>query len=159
MLQEKVIVVTGASGALGKVVAQTALARGARVAAIDYAAAQAAPTKQRLELGSVDLTDAAQAKAAIDAAAAHFGKLDALINIAAPPNWKIQVPPTGGVGSGGAGMAWDSCNGIVPAMSKHSGGVNVCLADGSVRFVRDSIELLTWQRLGNARDGAVIGDF
>jgi NAD(P)-dependent dehydrogenase (short-subunit alcohol dehydrogenase family) len=82
MLQEKVIVVTGASGALGKVVAETALARGARVAAIDFAAAQAAPTKQRLELGGVDLTDAAQAKAAIDAAAAHFGKLDALINIA-----------------------------------------------------------------------------
>ena len=82
MLQEKVIVVTGASGALGKVVAETALARGARVAAIDFAAAQAAPTNQRLELGGVDLTDAAQDKAAIDAAAAHFGKLDALINIA-----------------------------------------------------------------------------
>jgi prepilin-type processing-associated H-X9-DG protein len=44
-------------------------------------------------------------------------------------------------------------------MSKHSGGVNVCLADGSVRFVRDSIDLLTWQRLGNARDGAALGDF
>ena len=84
---------------------------------------------------------------------------DALFNTAAPPNWKIQVPPTGGVGSGGAGMAWDSCNGIVPAQSKHSGGVNVCLADGSVRFVRDSIELLTWQRLGNARDGAPTPDF
>jgi prepilin-type N-terminal cleavage/methylation domain-containing protein/prepilin-type processing-associated H-X9-DG protein len=84
---------------------------------------------------------------------------DALFNTAAPPNWKIQVPPTGGVGSGGAGMAWDSCNGIVPAMSKHSGGVNVCLADGSVRFVRDSIDLLTWQRLGNARDGVATPDF
>jgi prepilin-type N-terminal cleavage/methylation domain-containing protein/prepilin-type processing-associated H-X9-DG protein len=82
-----------------------------------------------------------------------------LFNTAAPPNWKIQVPPTGGVGSGGAGMAWDSCNGIVPAMSKHNGGVNVCLADGSVRFVRDSIDLLTWQRLGNARDGVPTPDF
>ena len=59
----KVIVVTGALGALGSVVTDEALARGARIA-------------------SVDLTDAAQAKAAIDAAAAHFGKLDALINIA-----------------------------------------------------------------------------
>src|SRR5262245_11462023 len=78
----KVIFVTGASGALGRVVADTALARGARVAAIDYAAAKAQPSPQRLELGSVDLTDAAQAKKAIDAAAAHFGRLDALINIA-----------------------------------------------------------------------------
>lgn len=82
MLQEKVVVVTGASGALGKVVMEIALARGGRVAAIDYAAAQAAPTPQRLELGSVDLTDAAQAKKAIDAAATHFGGLDALINVA-----------------------------------------------------------------------------
>ena len=42
----KVIVVTGASGALGRVVAETALARGARVAGIDYAPAQipATPT-------------------------------------------------------------------------------------------------------------------
>jgi prepilin-type N-terminal cleavage/methylation domain-containing protein/prepilin-type processing-associated H-X9-DG protein len=83
---------------------------------------------------------------------------DALFNTAAPPNWKIQNG-SGGVGVGGAGLAWDSCLGIVPALSKHSGGVNVCLADGSVRFVRDSIDLLTWQRLGNARDGAVLGDF
>lgn len=82
MLQEKVIVVTGASGALGRVVVEIALARGARVAAVDYAAASAAPTQHRLELGGVDLTDAAQASKAIDAAAAHFGKLDALINIA-----------------------------------------------------------------------------
>ncbi|MGQ0683271.1 3-oxoacyl-ACP reductase FabG [Bradyrhizobium sp.] len=82
MLQEKTIVVTGASGALGKVVAEIALARGARVAAVDYAAAQAAPTSQLLDLGGVDLTDAAQAKQAIDTAASHFGRLDALINIA-----------------------------------------------------------------------------
>jgi NAD(P)-dependent dehydrogenase (short-subunit alcohol dehydrogenase family) len=78
----KVIVVTGASGALGSVVAATALARGARVASVDHAASQVAATSERIELGGVDLTDAAKAKEAIDAAASHFGKLDALINIA-----------------------------------------------------------------------------
>ena len=41
-----------------------------------------AATPQRIELGGVDLTDAAQARQAIDKAATHFGKLDALINIA-----------------------------------------------------------------------------
>ena len=78
----KVVVVTGASGALGKVVAEAALARGAHVAGVDHAASQAPVTANRIELGGVDLTDAVQARKAIDAAAAHFGKLDALINIA-----------------------------------------------------------------------------
>ncbi len=78
----KVVVITGASGALGKVVAEQALARGARVAGIDHVPAQVPATPIRLELGSVDLTDAAAAKTAIDAVAAHFGKIDALINIA-----------------------------------------------------------------------------
>ncbi len=78
----KVVVVTGALGALGRVVAETALARGARVAGIDHAASQIPATASRFELGGVDLSDAAQAKTAIDAVAAHFGRLDALINIA-----------------------------------------------------------------------------
>ncbi|RZN07651.1 NAD-dependent oxidoreductase [Bradyrhizobium genosp. SA-3] len=81
-MQGKVIVVTGALGALGKVVAETARARGARVAGIDYAPSQAPTTAESIEIGGVDLSDAAQAKTAIEAAAKHFGKLDALINIA-----------------------------------------------------------------------------
>lgn len=81
-MEGKVVVVTGASGALGKVVAEVALARGARVAGLDYAATQRPATGSRIELGGVDLTDAAQARKAIDAVAAHFGGLDALINIA-----------------------------------------------------------------------------
>jgi NAD(P)-dependent dehydrogenase (short-subunit alcohol dehydrogenase family) len=78
----KVVVVTGALGALGKVVASVAQARGARVAGVDHAQAQTPATPTRIELGGVDLSDAAQAKQAIDAAASHFGRLDALINIA-----------------------------------------------------------------------------
>src|SRR5712675_317664 len=78
----KVVVVTGASGALGKVVADLAQARGARVAGVDYANAQIPATADRIELGGVDLSEAAEAKKAVDAVVAHFGKLDALINIA-----------------------------------------------------------------------------
>src|SRR3984885_14785577 len=78
----KVIVVTGASGALGKLVAEVALVRGARVAGVDHATSQIPATADRIEFGGVDLSDAAQARKAIDAAAAHFGRLDALINIA-----------------------------------------------------------------------------
>jgi 3-oxoacyl-[acyl-carrier protein] reductase len=78
----KVVVVTGASGALGKVVSETALTRGAKVAGVDYAPSQAPATMNRMELGGVDLSDTAAAKKAIDAVASHFGRLDALINIA-----------------------------------------------------------------------------
>ena len=77
----KVIVVTGASGALGSVVVKAALAKGARVASLGQTA-PAAAVANRIELGHVDLTDPIQAKKAMDAAHAHFGKLDALINVA-----------------------------------------------------------------------------
>jgi NAD(P)-dependent dehydrogenase (short-subunit alcohol dehydrogenase family) len=78
----KVVVVTGASGALGKVVAEVALARGARVAGVDHAPVQIAATENRIDIGGVDLTDATQARKAIDAVASHFGGINALINIA-----------------------------------------------------------------------------
>ena len=52
-MKSKVIVVTGALGALGKVVAETALARGAKVAGIDHAPSQLPATSVRLELGGV----------------------------------------------------------------------------------------------------------
>src|SRR3984885_9600290 len=81
-MDRKVVVVTGASGALGKVVAEAALARGARVAGVDHAPSQVPATENRIELGGVDLSDPAQAKNAIDAVAALFGRLDVLINIA-----------------------------------------------------------------------------
>jgi len=81
-MDRKVIVVTGALGALGRVVAEQALARGASVASVDHAPTQVPATHKQFELGGVDLTDAAAAKKAIDAAASHFGRLDVLINIA-----------------------------------------------------------------------------
>jgi len=83
---------------------------------------------------------------------------NALFNTAAPPNWNCQNG-AGGAGVGGAGLSWDSCVGIVPSRSQHPGGVIVCLADGSVRFVRDTVNLLTWQIAGNIGDGQVLGDF
>lgn len=42
------------------------------------------------------------------------------------------------------------------ARSRHSGGVNVCMGDGSVRFVTDQIDRFTWNYLGDRADGQVI---
>jgi prepilin-type processing-associated H-X9-DG protein len=43
------------------------------------------------------------------------------------------------------------------ARSKHSGGVQVCFGDGSVRFIRDAIDLTTWRQLLAQSDGTVLG--
>jgi hypothetical protein len=37
--------------------------------------------------------------------------------------------------------------------------MNAALADGSVRFVRDGIDPLTYRNLGSRADGAAVGDF
>lgn len=81
-MQDKVLIVTGALGALGKVVAEVAQSRGARIAGIDHAPSQSSATPDSIEIGGVDLSDAAQAKTAVEMAAKHFGRLDALVNIA-----------------------------------------------------------------------------
>jgi prepilin-type N-terminal cleavage/methylation domain-containing protein/prepilin-type processing-associated H-X9-DG protein len=46
----------------------------------------------------------------------------------------------------------------MPPSSRHTGGVNVLLGDGSVRFVRDAVELATWRALGSRNGGEVPGD-
>ena len=50
--------------------------------------------------GGVDLSDALQAKAAIDAVAAHFGRLDVLINIAGGFAFEAMADGDGAPGKG-----------------------------------------------------------
>ena len=45
---------------------------------------------------------------------------------------------------------------IATATSNHSGGVNVGFADGSVKFVKDTVNLQTWWALGTRNGGEVI---
>jgi prepilin-type processing-associated H-X9-DG protein len=49
-------------------------------------------------------------------------------------------------------MAMDS-----PPSSMHTGGVNMVLCDGSVRFVPDAISLVTWRALGTRNGGDILG--
>jgi len=84
---ERLIVITGAFGALGRAVADSAAASGARLALIDHAKDGPGP-EGAIKLGGVDLTDAVQAGAAIDAAADVLGGIDALINIAGGFAWE-----------------------------------------------------------------------
>jgi prepilin-type N-terminal cleavage/methylation domain-containing protein/prepilin-type processing-associated H-X9-DG protein len=65
------------------------------------------------------------------------------------------------------GAPWNSCKDNCPgcgpddstfsnAQSNHPGGVNVMFADGSVKFVKDSINPQTWMGLGTRAGGEVI---
>ena len=43
--------------------------------------------------------------------------------------------------------------------SYHSGGVNILLMDGSVRFVTNGIDLVTWRALGTRAGGEVVASY
>jgi len=47
--------------------------------------------------------------------------------------------------------------GYAAARSRHSGGVNMTLADASVRFISNNVSLLTWRALGGKADQYVLG--
>jgi len=47
----------------------------------------------------------------------------------------------------------------VTSRSYHPGGVNTVLMDGSVRFVSETINLVTWRALGTRGGGEVLGEF
>jgi prepilin-type N-terminal cleavage/methylation domain-containing protein/prepilin-type processing-associated H-X9-DG protein len=69
-----------------------------------------------------------------------------------PINWNKLV---------GSGTQHYSCGNSaftsmhIAASSYHPGGVNVCLADGSVHFVRDTISYQIWRNVGTRSGGEV----
>jgi prepilin-type N-terminal cleavage/methylation domain-containing protein len=77
------------------------------------------------------------------------------LNAAATPNWSY---PTAG-GSCCPGGAHDWGQAIIPPRSMHPRGVNALLGDGSVRFVVNTVDLLTWQRVGARNDGTPVSSF
>jgi prepilin-type N-terminal cleavage/methylation domain-containing protein/prepilin-type processing-associated H-X9-DG protein len=47
----------------------------------------------------------------------------------------------------------------MPASSNHTGGVNLTLCDGSVRFVPQTVDLIVWRAVGTRAGGEVNGNF
>ena len=84
--KKRVVVITGAFGALGSAVARCAAAAGDTVARIDFAATP--PDADTLALGGVDLADPAAAEAAFRILHERAGQLNALINVAGGFRWQ-----------------------------------------------------------------------
>jgi prepilin-type N-terminal cleavage/methylation domain-containing protein/prepilin-type processing-associated H-X9-DG protein len=76
-----------------------------------------------------------------------------LFNTVATPNDKRVM---GGITCRFNSVGNSDSSHIVPASSMHPGGVNVLMADGSVRFIKDSINLQTWWALGTKGGGEVL---
>ncbi len=77
--------------------------------------------------------------------------------------------PPYGINQWQAPASWSSWYSSAPVVGKvvewgnagslHPAGCQVCMADGSVRFVNESTNLITLQRMGYIGDGATLGDF
>jgi NAD(P)-dependent dehydrogenase (short-subunit alcohol dehydrogenase family) len=88
---ERVIVITGAFGVLGRAIAKMAASHGARLALIDFSKnipAGLPGGDTVMVLTGVDLGESAQAGAAMEAVANRFGGIDALLNIAGGFIWQ-----------------------------------------------------------------------
>jgi NAD(P)-dependent dehydrogenase (short-subunit alcohol dehydrogenase family) len=87
-LTNRTAVISGATGGLGSQLARDLAARGAKLALIDIDPArlqaladELALPDDRILLQVVNLLDPAQANAAAEAAAAHFGRIDILLHV------------------------------------------------------------------------------
>jgi prepilin-type N-terminal cleavage/methylation domain-containing protein/prepilin-type processing-associated H-X9-DG protein len=71
-----------------------------------------------------------------------------------PPNWNRKVASgTQQYNCGDGNIVYFH----VAASSYHTGGVNIGMGDGSVRFIRDTIDFATWQALGSRAGNEVPG--
>ncbi len=68
-----------------------------------------------------------------------------------PPNSLGCDSPTDG-NTGGYGALEDA----MPPSSNHPGGVNIGFADGSVKFVKDTVNIQAWWSIGSRNGGEVI---
>jgi prepilin-type N-terminal cleavage/methylation domain-containing protein/prepilin-type processing-associated H-X9-DG protein len=86
---------------------------------------------------------ASSARSMTNGSYTHFNTPNGLSCAAA--NSQGAAPPTSG--------GW---NDAITATSNHSGGVNLCFTDGSVRFIKDTINPQSWWALGSRNLGEVL---
>ncbi len=138
-MQDRVVVVTGAFGALGAAVARGFAARGARLALFDLAQPPAALQQEigarHVFIGGVDLGEVEATRKAMAAAAMRFGGIDVLVNVAGGFQWQTLLE--------GSVETWDqlyrmnlrtavvSCKAALPALIERGRGSIVNVGAGA----------------------------
>jgi prepilin-type N-terminal cleavage/methylation domain-containing protein len=77
------------------------------------------------------------------------------------PPINFQTCPNEGAGVGTGTSCNSSLNRVTAYgfKSRHVGGAHFVMADGAVRFVSENVDYRTYQRIGDRREGEVVGDF
>ncbi len=68
-----------------------------------------------------------------------------------PPNWNRNTGNTATQKYNCGDASFRRAH--IAASSSHTGGVNVCMGDGSLRFIRDSVNFDIWRNAGSKAGG------
>jgi prepilin-type processing-associated H-X9-DG protein len=87
----------------------------------------------------------------------RWADADGSYGVSTQPNNKARpMNTTGHYLAPDKNIEGNNCGANDEAFSYHPGGVNVLLGDGSVRFIKDSINIVTWRALITRAGGEVI---
>lgn len=130
-LSGKVVVVTGASGQLGRALADEVLAQGGQVALLDISGA-ADSTRSGARQWTLDLASLPAAREVLEEVAMHFGRVDALANVAGGFRWQTlagseDLSEFGALHSINLVTCVNACKAVLPHLERAGGGriVNV----------------------------------
>jgi 3-oxoacyl-[acyl-carrier protein] reductase len=149
-LKDKVCLITGAARGLGEAIARDLHKRGARLALWDLngeAAARLAgsldASGRRVLAQRVDVTAEAEVQSAMDAAVAHFGRVDVLVNCAGiikhSPIDKMSLEAFESVLRVNLTGTFLTCRAVVPVMKKQGRGKIVNIASLGGRTGRPGV--------------------
>lgn len=149
-MNDKVCIITGAARGIGEAIARHFNQAGARLAlwdlngeAVGKLAAALDPSQTRVIGQQVDVTSEAGVQAAVDAAAAHFGAIDVLVNCAGIikhlPIEKMSLQDFESVVRVNLTGTFLACRAVVPVMKKQGKGKIVNMASLAGRTGRPGV--------------------
>ena len=141
-LKNKVVIVTGAGGGLGKAFANAFAAEGAKVAIADINLEAAEQTAKEIS-GSiaikVDVTSEASVKAMAEKVVEHFGRIDVLVNNAAiyagiqrKPFYELSEKEWDLVMNVNLKGTWMASKAVFPFMKEQGGGKIINISSATV---------------------------